>query len=132
MGKVNPVTEKSSLTDFKMKVIIAGCRDFNDYELLKAEVNILLLKNRVEEIVSGCATGADTLGERYANENNIRVKRFPANWGEHGKKAGYLRNKQMAEYATHCICFWDGKSKGTEMMINLAEEYNLKTVVIKI
>lgn len=114
-----------------MKIIVAGSRDFNDYELLKSRLS-LCLKDAVDiEIVSGTAKGADRLGELYANENNLKLKKFPADWNRYGKQAGYLRNKQMVEYATHCICFWDGKSKGTKMMIDLANKNNLKTEIVK-
>lgn len=113
-----------------MKLIIAGGRCFNDYALLKKWVDFFLRKNTEPiEIVSGTADGADKLGEKYANENNYSIKQFPADWTL-GKKAWYLRNKQMAEYASHCICFWDGKSKGTKMMIDLCKEKNLNYRVI--
>ena len=114
-----------------MKLIVAGGRYFNDYDLLKYRLDYFL--SEVEEpieIVSGKAQGADTLGERYAREHGYPVKEFHAQWGKYGKGAGYLRNKDMAEYATHCICFWDGESKGTQHMINLAKEHNLPTRVI--
>ena len=114
-----------------MRLIIAGSRDFADYELLKERLDGIL-KNTTEdiEIVSGMCNGADKLGERYAKEKGYPTKYFPADWVSHGKKAGYLRNKEMAEYSTHCVCFWDGYSAGTKMMIKLAEEKGLKTRVI--
>jgi hypothetical protein len=59
------------------------------------------------------------------------VKEFYAQWNQHGKRAGYLRNKDMAEYATHCVCFWDGESKGTEHMIKLSKENELPTKVVR-
>jgi hypothetical protein len=84
------------------------------------------------EIVSGTAKGTDQLGERYANENGYRVKQFPGDWARYKKGAGFARNEQMAEYADELIAFWDAKSKGTEMMIELAKERNLKTHVVTI
>jgi hypothetical protein len=115
-----------------MKLIVAGGRWFNDYDLMKNKLDFIL-KNTTEsiEIVSGKASGADTLGERYARENGYPVKEFYAQWNQHGNKAGYLRNKDMAEYATHCVCFWDNESKGTQHMIQLTKEYNLPIRVIK-
>lgn len=116
-----------------IKVIVAGSRTFDDYELLKSECNMLIAPgvfNRQVEIVSGTAKGADQLGERYAKESGFDIKRFPANWARHGKSAGYLRNLEMAEYASHCICFWDGKSKGTKNMIDIANHQGLITHVV--
>ncbi len=114
-----------------MKIIIAGSRDFNDYSLLKEKSNFLLSKTTENiEIVSGGARGADYLGEKYASENKLKLKIFPADWIKYGRGAGFVRNKQMAEYADALIAFWDGKSSGTKMMIELAKEMNLKVKVI--
>jgi len=114
-----------------MKLIIAGGREFNDYELLKEKLDNLLINNTDDvEIVSGKARGADSLGEKYAKEKGYPVKEFPAKWNEYGKRAGYLRNEEMALYATHCVCFWDGESKGTKHMIDLAKKSNLNLRVV--
>ena len=113
-----------------MKVIIAGGRSFSDYNLLR-EVCDHMLQNQVEvEIVSGKARGADSLGEKYAKEKNYTIKEFPADWEKYKKSAGYIRNKEMAQYADAAIVFWDGKSKGSKHMIELSQEYNLKLKVV--
>lgn len=122
-----------------MKIIVAGGRDFSDYNLLKKKLDYYIFfgqdrddpKYDTYEIVSGTANGADRLGERYAIENILKIKRFPADWDAHGKAAGYIRNEQMAQYADACVCFWDGKSKGTKHMIDLAQKYNLKLKVVQ-
>lgn len=113
------------------KVIIAGSRNFNDYELLKQKCDIILSEQTDIEIVSGTASGADKLGEVYAKEKGYQLKQFPADWDKYGKSAGYKRNQQMAEYGDALIAFWDGISKGTEHMINLAKKHNLKIKIIK-
>ena len=113
-----------------MKVIIAGGRGFHDYDLLCQKADKILSRQDEVEIVSGAAKGADKLGERYAQERNYEVKRFPADWGTFGNSAGYRRNVEMAVYADALIAFWDGKSKGTEHMINIAREQDLLVRVI--
>ena len=115
------------------KTIIAGGRDFMDYNLLKEKVNKILQEKKVTHkivIISGCARGADTLGLRYATENAFDVEKYPAEWGNYGKKAGYMRNVEMAENADAIIAFWDGKSKGTKHMIDIATERNLPIRII--
>ena len=117
------------------KIIIAGGRDFNDYELLEKEVSGFLKTLDIDkglEIVSGGAKGVDAMGERFANENDVAVKLFPADWSKYGRGAGPKRNKQMAEYATHLLSFWDGKSRGTKSMISLAEKRGLNVKIIDI
>lgn len=126
----------------KIRIIIAGSRSFDNYDKLCKEVDEFIsmqmffaglgaYKSKEVEIVSGGARGADKLGERYAKGHNLRLKIFPADWDKYGKRAGYIRNTEMAEYANCLIAFWDGKSKGTAHMIDLAPKYDLMTAIIK-
>jgi hypothetical protein len=108
-----------------MKVIIAGGRDFNDYEKLRTYCDHILEDQTEIEIVSGTAKGADQMGERYAIERGYKVTRFPADWSK-GKSAGYIRNEEMAKYGDALIAFWNGHSMGSKHMINLAKQYDLK------
>ncbi len=115
------------------RVVIAGCRDYNDYEEAKEYIDFCLSNIRKENdiiIISGCASGADAIGERYAKENGFKVEKYPADWETHGKSAGPIRNKQMAEVSDYVICFWDEKSRGTKSMIDFAKECG-KPVKIK-
>lgn len=114
-----------------MKVIIAGGREFNDYERLKQYMDFVLInvdKDKLE-IVSGGARGADSLGEFYAKEKGYPIQQFIPDW-EIGKQAGYLRNWEMAKYADALVAFHDGKSKGTQHMIDLAKKENLLVRVV--
>jgi len=114
-----------------MKVIVAGGRFFNDYELLKKKLDHILKNFSNIEIISGAAKGADNLGELYAKEKGYNIIRMPADWDKYGKGAGYRRNEDMASIADCCVCFWDGKSKGTNHMINLAKQYDLQLRIIR-
>lgn len=116
----------------KIRLLIAGSRGFNDYELLKSEIDKLVnqFTNPIE-IISGCAKGADTLGERYAEEHNLSVLRFPADWKTHGVFAGYIRNEEMAQCADLCIVFWDSKSRGTKNMIEKALRYHIPLIIVR-
>jgi len=112
-----------------MKVIIAGSRGFKDYALLKQTMNDL--DYDVTQVISGTARGADELGEKWAKENNIPVKQYPADWAQHGRKAGYVRNMEMVLIADGLVAFWDGKSRGTSHTINLAKQKNIPVKVVK-
>lgn len=95
-----------------MKLIIAGGRD---YQLTQDDYTKLdTIKARVEVVVSGGATGADRCGEIWARRNKLPLKIFPADWKQYGKKAGPIRNMQMAEYADAVALFPGGS--GTESM----------------
>lgn len=116
------------------RVIIAGSRDFNDMSLLREKCNLLLSeKSKTHNIIiiSGHARGADKLGEQYSKECGYGLEVYPADWDQYGKSAGYKRNVQMGEVADAVICFWDGTSKGTKHMIDIAKEKNLMLRVIQ-
>ena len=127
------------------RVIIAGGRDFDDYYLLEDNLMEWLMELYVFyhdksdyvdlEFISGKAKGADTLGEKFASKNNCKIKEFPADWNTYGKAAGPIRNEEMAKYASEgdkgvLFAFWDGKSRGTKSMIDLASRYGLEIHVI--
>lgn len=116
------------------KVIIAGSRGFSNYKLLREQCNKFLREKRKTSniiIVSGHARGADTLGEKYAQDEGFALEIYPAQWKKLGKQAGYRRNEQMAEVADALIAFWDGSSKGTKHMIDIMNEKNLLVRVVE-
>jgi hypothetical protein len=112
-----------------MKVIIAGSRDITDYLLLASVVSASGFD--VTEVVSGGARGIDALGELWAENFDVPVKRFLADWTSYGKAAGPIRNKQMAEYADALIAISTG-GKGTTDMIKTAKQQGLKVFVHKV
>ena len=107
------------------RVVIAGSRDFKNYEILKEAMDQLLrdLITDGEDIViiSGTASGADRLGERYAKEKGFQLRRFPVDWNRYGKSAGYRRNVEMADHADAAVVFWDGQSKGSKHMLKISK-----------
>lgn len=116
-----------------MRVIIAGSRTITNYQALLAAIRDSGMP--ISEVVSGCARGADELGLRWAQENNVPVKRFPADWARYGRAAGPFRNAEMARYAkAHpsgggLIALWDGRSHGTHNMIGLGRVHGLRVHV---
>ena len=110
------------------RVIIAGSRSFNNYALLREHcLSVLQEKMKTHRviIVSGHARGADSLGERFANELGLPFELHPAKWRLLGKAAGMVRNAEMAKCSDALIAFWDGESRGTRHMINFARKRGL-------
>lgn len=119
------------------KVVIAGSRSLGDawprpgydkavfkrhFKYLREKMDNIL-KNKPKSrivIMSGTANGADKLGEQYAGLKHLKVRRYPAKWDEYGKRAGMIRNEQMAKYCDAVVVFWDGESRGSQHMINIA------------
>lgn len=121
-----------------MRIVVSGSRDFNNYEIIENKILDIIRKlnsNDNIEIISGGCRGVDKCAEMFAYRNGFRFTEFPADWSL-GKRAGYLRNKQMAEYASELngtlIAFWNMKSKGTKMMIDLARRYGLDVYIINL
>lgn len=113
-----------------MRLIIAGGREFNDYNLLCDEVSKFIANEKEVVIISGLARGADRLGCQFAAENGYELRGFAAEWGKFGPAAGPIRNKIMAKNADALIAFWDGQSKGTMHMIDYAHKMGLKIKVV--
>ena len=109
-----------------MKIAVIGSRNFNDYELVKTTLSTL----NITLLVSGGAKGADSLGERYATENNIETLIFKPDWEKHGKAAGMIRNTDIINNADTVIAFWDGESKGTKDSITKAEKKNKNIITV--
>lgn len=112
-----------------MKLVIAGSR-YGHFTL--DDVRNAISRNiegPVTLVISGTATGVDRLGELWALENDIPVKLMPAEWHIHGRRAGFIRNEQMAEEADVVLCLWDGQSAGTRHMIAAAKVRNIPTYV---
>ncbi len=111
-----------------MKVIVAGSRG-----VIGTKENIEFLKHSLRklgatEVVSGCAKGADQLGELVARSMGLPVRQFPANWNKEGKAAGYIRNEQMAEYGDALVYIQIADSRGTSHMVALAGKYGLEVI----
>lgn len=114
-----------------MKIIIAGSREIIDYN----RVSLAILKACEEknwditEVVSGGAKGVDHLGELWAKDHNIKIVQFIPTWvlfdsgiKRVDKSAGFKRNFQMAKYADALIAIWDGRSHGTQHMVNVMKD----------
>jgi hypothetical protein len=117
-----------------IRIIIAGGRDFSDAVRLETAVDKLTaaLDPKRMEIVSGMARGADKLGWEYAGRRGLDQTPFPADWDNQPRHvAGYLRNEVMAWYSSHLIAFWDGKSGGTQHMIELAKREGIDVRIVK-
>jgi len=95
-----------------MKLIIAGGRGYRFTEDDKRFLDSMIHNPGIEEVVSGCCSGADKCGEDWAESRGIPVKRFPAQWHLYGAKAGPRRNKEMAAHADAVALFPGGP--GTE------------------
>lgn len=132
-----------------MRLVIFGDRKFAEFYVdpnTRERINTgnyTILNNVIEactsykegkftEVISGCANGADTLGEKWARAHNLPILRYPADWARYGKGAGPVRNKQMAEIADFAIGFLSINSRGTADMIRTCRKLKVPLLVYHI
>lgn len=127
---VNPQKYQGKSMIHSIRVCIAGGRDFDDYQLARQILDKCFFSISVNvHIVSGGARGADSLGIRYAREHGLPLKIYRADWQKFGKRAGMLRNAEMAKNSECLIAFWDGQSHGTDMMVRTMAKLKKNLVV---
>jgi len=104
-------------------VAIVGCRKFKNYDMFKQKVHEWeKINGKITMIVSGGATGADSLAERYASENHIGISIFKPDWIKFGKAAGIMRNTDIVNGSNKLIAFPSKTSVGTWDSINKAKK----------
>jgi hypothetical protein len=116
-----------------MNLGIVGSRSFRcnyDAEIRAKEIILSYIKsNNVNKLISGGADGPDKWAEDVAKENEVEIKVYLPNWDVYGKRAGFIRNKDIVEDTDLMLIFWDGKSKGTNHDICIAHRQNTPYVL---
>lgn len=117
-----------------MRLIIAGSRHYPPAradELVTKAMTHILTRLQPTRVLCGCADGIDDAGQRWAHANGIPVEYHPADWTRHGRAAGPLRNRQMAAHADALVLIWDGKSRGSDSMLNEARAARLRVFNVR-
>jgi hypothetical protein len=121
-----------------MRVLICGDRNWEDYELIEAEIRNLLRRLGDDEeltVIHGCARGADSLAGQASKSLKVdHIEEYPALWETYGRGAGPIRNQQMLKEGrpTQVIAFHDDleHSRGTRDMVRRAERADIPVRVI--
>ena len=103
-----------------MRVLVAGSRSITDPAIVHKA--ILDSGFAITTLISGMARGVDRLADAWAKANSIPVSRYYANWNEHGRAAGMIRNRAMVEQAEAAVIVWDRVSAGTRHTIGLVKQ----------
>jgi len=105
---------------------VTGGRRFDDLPHLRQALDAVHREQRIKLLVHGDAPGADRMAGRWAEDNGIDVRKFPAEWSRHGKRAGPIRNYQMlSESAPDLVLAFPGGS-GTQHCVDEAERLRIK------
>ena len=119
------------------RIIVTGSRNYSNAFLVQKWLNRVVTRlhsdyHEPPVLIHGAAPGADTLAEEYWIRMGWPIEAYPTDWETHGSRAGYLRNKEMAESgADICVAFPQGESKSTRMMMKLAEEYGITVLDVE-
>lgn len=104
-----------------MKVLVCGGRDYDDYSTVKHVLDHVHSRREIKILIHGAARGADLLGERWAKENEIEYRGYPAKWKKQRNAAGPIRNRRMLdEECPNMVVAFPGGT-GTADMIEAAK-----------
>jgi len=109
-----------------MKLAVIGSKEFTDYKNMKSTLDKI---KDISQIISGGASGTDTLAKKYAQENNIAFLEFPPDFSKYGKDAKHIRDKLIVENCDKIIAFYDGKCEGTKYTLNYGKKLR-KPIII--
>ena len=112
------------------RVAVVGGRKFDDYSLMRFVLNTIPIKL----VISGGAKGADTLAERYADEQGIEKLIFLAQWRKNGvydPTAGFKRNQQLIEEGKPDLVMAFQPGEGTKNTIKHAQRNNIEIRVFR-
>lgn len=117
-----------------MKVVVSGSRGINDYDLVRnAFINSGIwkrYKNDLTILHGACRNSPDIQAGKFAKNNSLECFAMPADWDAHGKRAGMLRNIEMAKLSDALVAIWDGSSRGTKQMIDFCKGAGLYCYVL--
>ena len=112
------------------RVLFCGSRDWTDSNLIRELLEAMVHDWGRFTVIHGAASGADTIAGSIAESLGLPVEKYPAQWNSFGKRAGYLRNIEMA--ATNpdrVVAFQKNESKGTQMMLDIAEKRGIPRTI---
>jgi len=113
-----------------MKLAVVGGRTFKDYSRLKIMLDMLIDGFGFTTIVSGGAIGADSLGDRYANERGLKKIIHLPNYDLHGRAEPIIRNRDIIKDCDYVLACWNKTSRGTANAIKLADEYKKEVLIL--
>jgi predicted Rossmann-fold nucleotide-binding protein len=103
-----------------MKVLVCGGRDYADARRVATVLSKLHVKMPISTLVTGAASGADALAEKWAAAHDVPCARYPANWEKYGRAAGPIRNRLMLEAERPAMVVVFPGGVGTANMVTYA------------
>lgn len=108
-----------------MRVLVCGSRYFDNYRYVENILDKYHSYFKFDSLIHGGAYGIDNLAGLWAQEHEIPMIVYRADWDKYGKSAGSIRNKQMLEEGKPDMVIAFPGGKGTANMIKQAKEANI-------
>lgn len=83
------------------------------------------------ELLCGMARGADMTAYKLFKEVGNKIHKYYADWDGIGKRAGFVRNAEMAQVADVGVGFWNGSSRGTKHMIDTMDRLKKPCYIVR-
>lgn len=112
------------------RVLVCGGRDYSNREELFSVLDTAHLADPIGEVIHGAAAGADSLAGEWASARGIPARPFPADWNNHGRAAGPIRNLQMLTDGMPDLVIAFPGGRGTANMIKQAKAHGVPVVTI--
>ena len=101
-----------------MKLLVVGSRSITDFDLSA------YISADVDTIISGGASGIDSLAEKYADLHRLSKYVVRPRYDLYGRAAPIRRNEQMVDMADAVLVVWDGRSRGSQYILKYAGKRN--------
>lgn len=116
-------------------ICVSGSRSVRGYwifsRLMRKIIKEITDAGETVKIIEGmCFYGGDYLARIFAHRNKIPIQHYPAKWEEHGKAAGFIRNKDLIEEADRLVAVHDGVSKGTLNAVEYAQDKKIDVIIL--
>ena len=108
-----------------MKLLIVGSRSITEFDLSP------YISEDVDTIISGGASGVDTLAEQYADAHHISKYIIRPRYELYGRAAPLVRNEQMVDLADAVLVIWDGHSRGAQHTVKYAKKQKKQLTVLE-
>lgn len=104
-----------------MRVLVCGGRDYDDRDHIWNTLTAIDAEKRIEVVIHGAATGADSEGMIWAQAMpGCKHAPFRADWRTHGKAAGPIRNQRMLDEGKPDLVIAFPGGRGTADMVRRA------------
>lgn len=115
-----------------MRLLVCGSRTYADRTTMWNVLDGVHHEHHLGVLIHGAAAGADSLADEWADENDVPISSYWANWGMHGKAAGPIRNELMLKesHPDLVLAFIDKplpESRGTAHMCKIARAAGVET-----